>query len=228
MFLLSGCQDAAEAPSPRKREATARFGREDWRRALARAIVSNGCDPLFRDMFKEALVELRGTGDFDIVVVTDPLCWHCRLGHKLLSEYPEKVTAASVFPLFPRAGGPSGPTWPPGFLRTWPGEDALRAYVDFAYTELKQPKTHDLDEARILVLAQFCGALPEVAGRNHPGRAVRAAALDAHETHVVMAAELARDADLPGTPCLVAGETVLMGFGPGPWLEALDAKKMCK
>ena len=50
----------------------------------------SGCEEEFRVLFDQAVVELQGEGDLDVVVVTDPLCWHCRLGHKLLGEYPKK------------------------------------------------------------------------------------------------------------------------------------------
>ena len=49
-----------------------------------------------------------------------------------------------------------------------------------------------------------------------------------HEAHVLESAGLSKAAKLPGTPVLVAGKVVLVGFGPGEWLDALDLKKICE
>lgn len=222
--FFAGCQDAADAPPPAK-EASQPVPVVKAESGSREGVADDGCGSLFRTMYKEAVVELRGTGDLDIVVVTDPLCWHCRLGHKLLGEYPEKYGKLRLF-FFPRRSsiGSDMAAW---ILEDMAGNAKLREYVDFAYTDLKQPKTHDLVEARMLVLVQFTKRFPELLeGTTLEDLYLRLQ--DAHETHVVMGAEMARDAELPGTPVLIAGQMVLMGYGPGPWLKALDAKKICK
>jgi len=192
---------------------------------LAYAEGSDGCSPEFTVLAEKALVELHGTGDMDIVVITDPLCWHCRLGHKLLSEYPDKYRTVKLL-FFPRLSfiGSDMAAW---ILEDAAGTDKLKAMVDYAYSDLKQPKTEDLAEARMIVLAQFVLVFPEiVAGTTMPELSVR---LERdHRKHVEEGAALADAAELPGTPILIAGKIVLKGYGAGAWLKALDKKDICE
>ena len=181
--------------------------------------------PQYRALYDNAVVEFAGQGDVDVVVVTDPMCWHCRLGHKLLGEYPELYRTMRMS-FFPRKG------YPGSDMAAWIMEDAvgtehLREVVDFAYFELKRPKADNVVEARMLVLMQFAEAFPHMAkGTTLPDLAVRLH--KEHGPHTIKTVELARAAELPGTPVLIAGGTVLVGFGPGPWLDALKEKNMCK
>jgi hypothetical protein len=48
-----------------------------------------------------------------------------------------------------------------------------------------------------------------------------------HEAHVLAGAHLARAAAIPGTPVLIAGRTLVMGYGPDAWLEALGEARAC-
>lgn len=183
-----------------------------------------GCAPQFRTLADHAVVALEGTGDLDILVITDPLCWHCRLGHKLLGEYPEKYRTMKVL-FFPRQ------SFIGSDMAAWVLEDNaqsadLRAMVDYAYDGLRQPKTRNLAEARMLILFQFTEAFPGLLqGTTLPELADRLKR--DHEQHVLDGAALAYAAELPGTPTLVAGQTVLMGYGAGPWLKALDTERNC-
>jgi arsenate reductase-like glutaredoxin family protein len=45
---------------------------------------------------------------------------------------------------------------------------------------------------------------------------------------VLKSAQLARAAHLPGTPILVAGDKVVLGFGPEVWLKVLGNARMCR
>jgi len=185
----------------------------------------NGCLPGYRALYDNAVVEFAGQGDVDVVVVTDPMCWHCRLGHKLLSEYPELYRTVRMS-FFPRKG------YPGSDMAAWIMEDAvgtehLREVVDFAYSDLKRPKMRDLTEARLVVLMQFTEAFPYLLKDTTVAElAVRLQ--KEHEPHTIKTVELARAVELPGTPVLIAGETVLVGFGPGPWIDALKEKNICK
>ncbi|NDV20972.1 hypothetical protein GO013_16290 [Pseudodesulfovibrio sp. JC047] len=184
----------------------------------------NGCAPEYRALYKNAVVALQGTGDGDVVVVTDPLCWHCRLGHKLLGEYPELYRTVRLS-FFPRLSYP-GSDMAAWILEDAVGTDQLKAMVDFAYTDLKRIKTDDLIKARLMILMQFTEAFPHLLdGTTEAKLAVRLQ--KEHELHTMLTADLAKAADLPGTPILVAGKTVLVGFGPGPWLDALKALAVC-
>ena len=40
--------------------------------------------------------------------------------------------------------------------------------------------------------------------------------------------ELARAAEIPGTPVLIAGGVLVMGYGPDAWLKALGEAGVCK
>lgn len=223
-LFLFGCQDAPDASQTAPKDAPpakadAKKAGKGWEQD------GNGCSADFRALFEHAAVELKGTGDLDVVVVTDPLCWHCRLGHKLLGEYPGKYGRVR-YSFFPRKGliGSDMAAW---VLEDRVGSDDLKEYVDWAYSDLKQPKTRDPLEARMIVLAQFTERFPGLLeGTDLAGLAVRLQ--KEHQAHVEESAMLGTALELPGTPVLVAGKRVLIGFGPGPWLEALDQKSVCE
>lgn len=186
---------------------------------------AGGCAPEYRAMADHAVVELKGEGELDIVVVTDPLCWHCRLGHKLLGESSEKYRSLKLL-FFPRLSfiGSDMVAW---ILEDAAGTDRLKAMVDFGYSDLKRPKTNDLNEARAIMLAQFTSAFPDMLEGTNLSDLYDRLKAD-HEAHVIRGAELARAAELPGTPVLIAGKTVVVGYGPGKWLETLDENKICQ
>lgn len=193
--------------------------------ALASGEERNGCEPGYRALYDNSVVELTGTGELDIVVVTDPLCWHCRLGHKLLGEYPDQYRTLRLS-FFPRLSFP-GSDMAAWILEDAVGTDHLKEYVDFAYSDLKMVKTDDLMQARMLMLMQFTEAFPDMLkDTTLPELAVRLQ--KEHEPHTMLTTDLAKTVDLPGTPILIAGSTVLVGYGPGPWLDALKAEKICK
>lgn len=193
--------------------------------AAVQAEKANGCAPEFRALFDQAVVETSGTGEGEILVLTDPFCWHCRLAHKLLGEYPEHYKTVKIF-FFPRRSflGSDMAAW---IIEDAAGTDQLKPLLDFAYKSLKQPKTDDLPEARMIVLMQFTEAFPELLNATTlPELAARLQ--HDHEAHVQKGADMARAMGVPGTPVLVAGSTVIAGYGPGPWLEALEKKSLCK
>jgi len=184
-----------------------------------------GCAPGYRALVEAARVEMRGTGDTEALIVTDPLCWHCRLGHKLLGEYPELYGSVKIL-FFPRAGfiGSDMAAW---IVEDAVGTDRLLPVLDFAYRDLRQPKVSDPDEARMLVLAQFTAVFPEMLeGTTLSELFVRLGR--EHGPRVAAGAELARDAQLPGTPILIAGSTILMGYGPEAWIKALKEARACE
>ncbi|MUM76372.1 hypothetical protein GKC30_01845 [Pseudodesulfovibrio sp. F-1] len=183
-----------------------------------------GCAPRYRALVEAARVELRGTGDTEVLIVTDPLCWHCRLGHKLVGEYPDLYGRVKVLFLPGRSFlGSDMAAW---VIEDVAGTDRLKPLLDFAYRDLRQPKVSDLDEARMLILAQFTAAFPDMLeGTTLPDLFLRLA--KEHGPRVAAGAELARAAQLPGTPILIAGDTIVMGYGPEAWLEALAAKSVC-
>lgn len=194
--------------------------------AMAEEKVPNGCDPQYQAIADNALVTLVGTGDLDILVVTDPLCWHCRLGHKLLSEYPEKYRTLKLS-FFPRKSfiGSDMAAW---ILEDAVGKNDMRDKLDFAYKHLKQPKTEDVEEARMVILSQFLVFFPQMLGADQSIEELYAQLQKDHEPHTLQSASLAHNAKIPGTPVLIAGEKVLIGYGAGPWLKALDEKAICK
>lgn len=222
-FVMLGCQDGNTASPPAAEKETPAAA-DNAEPPSGYEQDGKGCEPRFRALFDQAVVELHGTGDVDVVVLTDPLCWHCRLGHQLLGDYPEKYGRLRLL-FFPRKSfiGSDMAAW---ILEDVAGTDKVREYVDYAYADLKQPKTKDLTEARMLVLAQFTQRFPAM---------LEGASLDElyarlqrdHEAHVLASARMGEEADLPGTPVLVAGKSVLVGFGPAPWLEAMDAENVC-
>lgn len=193
--------------------------------APAKPRVPDGCSPEFRALYDNAVVELHGEGTLDIVVVTDPLCWHCRLADKLLREYP-KLYGTLRLSFFPRRSfiGSDMAAW---VLEDAAGTDRLEELVEYAYNDLRQPKTDDLMEARMIVLAQFAKAFPELAEGSTLEELYVRLQKD-HDFHVQESAMLGRAAHLPGTPILVAGDKVVLGFGPDVWLKVLGEAKMCK
>ena len=79
----------------------------------------------------------------------------------------------------------------------------------------------------MLVLAQFAEAFPAMlAGTTLSELFVRLK--QDHEAHVLAGAELARAAEIPGTPVLIAGGVLVMGYGPDAWLKALDKRAVCR
>ena len=191
---------------------------------LALAEGETGCDPKYQALTDNAVVELTGTGDLDITVVTDPLCWHCRLGHKLLSEYPHLYRTMHVV-FSPRRSfiGSDMAAW---ILEDAAGTDSLKDKMDFAYKHLRQPKTDDLDEARMVILQQFLVFFPQMMEGTTPD-ALFARLQKDHEGHVLLTSALGNEAKLLGTPTLIAGQTILMGYGAGPWIKALESPKLC-
>ena len=192
---------------------------------LSQAEAKDGCSPELQALAESAVVELKGSGEMDIVVVTDPLCWHCRLGHKLLGEYPNLYGRLKLV-FFPRKGfiGSDMAAW---IMEDAAGTDRLKELVDFAYDDLKQPKGVGLAEARMIILSQFAEEFPYlIEGTTLPELSVR---LERdHGAHVLKCAELARAAGLPGTPVLVAGRSVVIGYGPGHWIKVLERKETCQ
>jgi protein-disulfide isomerase len=210
IFGLYGCNDSAKplsVPSAKKVKKV------------------DGCSPEYRALADQAVVELKGKGELNIVVVTDPLCWHCRLAHKLLAESPEKYKSVKLL-FFPRRNfiGSDMAAW---IMEDAAGTDQLKAIVDFGYGDLKQPKSKDLDEARAIVLVQFTTAFPKMlAGTNLPDLYARLKA--DHEPHVLKSVELCKAVKLAGTPILIAGKNVLVGYGPDAWLKTLDKNGFCE
>lgn len=192
---------------------------------LAQAEGETGCAPKYLAVAENAVVEFSGTGDMDILIITDPLCWHCRLGHKLLNEYPNLYGKAKLA-FYPRKSfiGSDMAAW---VLRDAAGKDDLKDKIDFAYKHLKQPKTQDLNEARMVVLSQFLVFFPQMLADTDIDTLFTRLKND-HEADVLKTAELARTAKLPGTPVLIAGEMILMGYGAGPWIQALEKKAICQ
>ena len=182
------------------------------------------CGPEYRALFDTAVVEIKGTGERDVLIVTDPLCWHCRLGHKLLGEYPALYRSVKLS-FFPRRGsiGSDMAAW---VLEDAAGDERLPELIDFAYQDLKRAKTDDLAEARMIMLIQFTEKFPWlVEGTTVPELFVRLQ--KAHEAHVLKEAELARAVQLPGTPILITGKAVLMGYAPDPWVTTLKEAPVC-
>lgn len=184
----------------------------------------NGCAPEIRALVESAKVSFKGSGDVDVVVVTDPLCWHCRLGHKLLGEYPElyRSVTLSFYP---------GKSFTGSDMAAWILEDNAEAdniheLIDFAYTDLRQPKTKNLVEARMIILYQFTQAFPEVQG-DAPLAELYARLQKDNAQHVLDSARMAKQADIPGTPTLIAGQQLLPGYGPSAWIKALEKKTLC-
>lgn len=185
----------------------------------------DGCKPEFRALYDNAVVEIKGVGTRDVVVVTDPLCWHCRLAHKLLGEYPELYRTVRVS-FFSRRSfiGSDMAAW---LLEDQAGGDALKALLDFAYRDLKQPKTQDLAEARMIVLIQFTDAFPWLLKDTTLPELYTRLQHD-HEAHVQKSADLAKAVHFPGTPVLIADSVILVGYAPDPWLKALKEAPVCK
>ncbi|MFH1915621.1 MAG: hypothetical protein ABIK45_15260 [Pseudomonadota bacterium] len=184
-----------------------------------------GCAPQYRALVEVARVEMHGTGDMEALIVTDPLCWHCRLGHKLLGEYPNLYGRVKILFLPGRSFiGSDMAAW---VIEDAAGTDRFQAVLDFAYQDLRQPKVSDLDEARMLILSQFTAAFPKMLeGTTLPELFVRLG--NEHGPRVAAGAELARAAEIPGTPILIAGSTIVMGYGPDEWLKALGQAQVCE
>lgn len=191
---------------------------------LSQAAPKNGCAPVIRALVDNANVTIKGTGELDILVVTDPLCWHCRLGHKLLGEYPELYHSVKLS-FFPRQSfiGSDMAAW---ILEDNADSANIKDLVDWAYKDLKQPKTEDLVEARMIVLYQFVEAFPALKGTLSLDELYLRLEKD-NKQQVDRSAELANAAELPGTPILIAGESMLLGYGPGAWIKALGKKAVC-
>jgi hypothetical protein len=185
----------------------------------------DACGPEIRALFDTAVVETRGSGDRDVVVVTDPLCWHCRLGHKLLSEYPEIYRSVKLS-FFPRRSniGSDMAAW---IMEDAAGDERLPELIDFAYKDLKRAKTEDVEEARMIMLVQFTEKFPWlVEGTTVPELFVRLK--NEHEAHVLKEAELARAVHFPGTPILIVGKAVVVGYAPDPWIKTIKEAPVCE
>ena len=88
-------------------------------------------------------------------------------------------------------------------------------------------KTDDLPEARMIMLLQFTNKFPWlVEGTTVPELFVRLQ--KDHEANVQKEVDLARAVHFPGTPILIVGGTVLVGYAPDPWLEAFKEAPVCE
>lgn len=192
--------------------------------AKSEAPTDPGCAPKVVALREHALVSLPGTGEGDVVVVTDPFCWHCRLGHKLLSEMPE-LYGTVKFLFFPRRSfiASDMAAW---ILEDAVGTDHLKAMVDYAYTDLKRPKADDVVENRMIILAQFAEAFPFLLDNTTMAELYTRLERE-HSEHVATGATLARAADIPGTPILIAGKAMVVGYGAAHWEQALRTMQMC-
>lgn len=191
----------------------------------AHAEGKDACSPEFLAVSDHAVVEVKGKGDLDITILTDPFCWHCRLAHKLLEEYPDKYRTLKLA-FFPRKNfiGSDMAAW---ILVDAAGTDKVKELVDYAYTDLKRPKTDDLLIARMLVLTQFVQRFPELKG-DQPLEELFIRLQKDHEAYILKGAELAKATEVPGTPVLLAGKNAVLGYGAGAWLTALDEKAFCE
>lgn len=224
VVAAAGCEgssDKAEAPAPKATEAPAKSDAADKKEAED----IGGCAPKYRALYDEAVIELPGEGELEIVIITDPLCWHCRLAHKLLGEYPNLYSKVRLL-FFPRKSyiGSDMAAW---ILEDAVGTDRLQEMVDFAYTDLKKAKTKDLIEARMLMLYQFTQAFPEMLEGTNLDELYEQIQLK-NEFHVMKTAQLGRKAEIPGTPVLIAGKRVIVGFGPDQWIKALEEQGICE
>lgn len=225
-LLAAGCQSPPEE-EPKPEPAPARAEQQaEPAKSKRDPIAVDGCSPQFTAISDTAVVTFQGEGDLDITVITDPLCWHCRLGHKLLNENPELYGTVRLA-FFPRRSfiGSDMAAW---ILEDAADRDNLKEIIDFAYKNLKQPKTEDLAEARDLILTQFLFQFPDLLGENETLEEYAARLNEVQRPHVAETAELCRAAELPGTPTLLAGKYILMGYGAGPWIKALSEKKFCE
>lgn len=107
------------------------------------------------------------------------------------------------------------------------GTESLKAKIDFAYKHLKQPKTDDINVAREVILSQFMVYFPDLLTQGSPEQ-IAQEMQKKHEAHVLKSAALCKAAGMPGTPVLIVGDTVVVGYGPDAWLKALDEGQMCK
>ncbi len=225
-LLLLGCQPPSEE-TPSKVETTKEAPVKSEKSAQGEKEKKSvdSCGPEFKALADNAVVELHGTGDKDILILTDPLCWHCRLAHKLLGEYPEKYRSLKLS-FFPRKSfiGSDMAAW---ILEDAVGTDDLKTKVDFAYKYLKQPETEDLAEARTVVLSQFLVFFPQLLG-DSTIEEVYDRLQKEYEPHVLKSAALAKAAKIPGTPVLIAGKHMVIGYGPDAWLKTLDKNEICE
>ncbi len=189
----------------------------------------DGCSPKFQAIGENAVVELKGTGEQDIVIVTDPFCWHCRLAHKLLGEYPEQYRSVK-FSFYMRRNSP-GSDMASWIIEDAAGTDSLKSKIDFAYKHLKQPKTNDPAVAREVVFSQFVMFFPDLLGLDSIENAM-AQLQKKHEAHVLTSTALAKAAGIPGTPVLLAGEKRLSDtvrtHGWKHWKQRLSANRQIK
>lgn len=221
--LCMGCQSTAEEAPPAKGTPVVK---EDPENSAQKAKPDNpGCTPEVLALADHAVVELKGKGEGEIVVVTDPLCWHCRLGHKLLGEISDQYGTLKIL-FFPRKSfiGSDMAAW---VLEDAAGTEHLRAMVDFAYSDLQQPKTEDLNEARMLILVQFAARFPHlIENTTVPDEFIRLQ--KKHGPHVQDGAIFAHAARIPGTPVLIAGKAMVVGYGAPQWEKAVTTMQVCE
>ncbi|BCS90065.1 DsbA family protein [Pseudodesulfovibrio sediminis] len=220
--VFAGCTDSAETTSPSKKKSES---------PAQSAPVSakdgedlGGCDPRYQALYDQAQIEVPGQGEGEVLIISDPLCWHCRLANKLMGEYSD-LFGSYRLSFFPRRSfiGSDMAAW---ILEDAVGTDRLKKLLDFAYTDLKKAKTTDLETARMLMLIQFTKAFPELVEGTTIEKLYEQLQLK-HELHVLKSAQLAKDLHLPGTPVLVVGKRLIVGFGPEEWIKALKEKSVC-
>ena len=170
-----------------------------------------------------SVVTIHGTGTTEAVLVTDPMCNHCRIAHLFLHDNRQLFgTLHLVF--MPRE------SYPGSDMAAWIAEDLadsshLQGVLDFLFEMLHRPASKDPEEARMDVLDQFLKAY-SVASDTVTPQELRERLGKEHGEHAAKGTELVRQADLPGTPILMTPDETVKGFSPGHWTEVLSGKKM--
>jgi len=104
---------------------------------------------------------LRGQGNNDVLLVSDPFCPYCRLSYTYLKKKKDKINELRILEL-PYSSHPGARMSVMGIFKTADApEVSLLQAVDFAYEDLNSPGKKNRNNADQFVLEQFSAAFPE-------------------------------------------------------------------
>ncbi|WP_285905168.1 DsbA family protein [Pseudodesulfovibrio pelocollis] len=133
-------------------------------------ILASGGDAMFSAEEKQLVMQnsipkelaslaFKGTGQTDIVFLTDPFCYYCKKGYQFLSQHLDLIGEFNVAHM-PSAGSPgsAAATWVICYAIEQ-GFD-VKDVLEFTYGALEAPKANTMKAVSLLVLGQYQRQFP--------------------------------------------------------------------
>lgn len=166
-----------------------------------------------------ASLAFKGTGQTDIVFLTDPFCHYCKKGYQFLSQHLELIREFSVAHM-PSAGQPgsSAATWVICYAIEQGGD--VKGVLDFTYSALEAPKASSMKEVSLLVLDKYQKRFPTLFKGSAEDFYTFLSAK--YSQKVSKNAQTLNNLGFNATPFFQVKGTVLRGFNPDALQKLID------